>query len=190
MSKIFNTSLESNDHHISPIDKFRDISSCNTCHSSNCFILVAGDNIRRSKDRLELGFMDREKNNGIPNFNLPLILAVTIVESNLTGFFVDNKSSCNILYAYTMDLLGIKQTNMKLYNWGDLLAPNNLISHPQGAINMIVTIGEGACQRKVILNFMLILCQSAFKCIIWRSFLLRLDAIASSIHRKVTYHNA
>ena len=128
MSKIFNTSHESNDHQISPIEKFSDIASPNICHSSYCFILIVDIGTRRSKDRLELGFMNRVKINGIPTFNPPLILTVTIVDRNLTEFLVDDKSSSNILYADTMDMLGIQQTNMNSYSGRDLLAFNDSIT--------------------------------------------------------------
>lgn len=54
---------------------------------------------------------------------------------------------------------------------------------------MTMTIYEGDPERKVILNFMIIQCRSAFKGILGRSFLVRLDVVASSVHLKVTYHN-
>lgn len=52
-----------------------------------------------------------------------------------------------------------------------------------------MTVGERDHERKIILNFLIISCQSAFIGIIWRSFLKRLDVVASSFHLKVTYHN-
>lgn len=52
-----------------------------------------------------------------------------------------------------------------------------------------MTIGKGSCKRKVILNFLVIPCRNAFKGKPERSFIGRLDAMASPVHLKVTYHN-
>lgn len=65
---------------------------------------------------LELGFLDREKIYGIPNFDLPLILQVTVTDQNLAEFPVDDISSCNILYTDTLELLGIQKPYMNSYS--------------------------------------------------------------------------
>lgn len=53
-----------------------------------------------------------------------------------------------------------------------------------------MTIGERVCERKVILNFIIIQCKSFFRGIPGISFLERLDDVASLVHLKVTYHDA
>lgn len=55
---------------------------------------------------------------------------------------------------------------------------------------MTVTVGRGDLKRNLILNFMIIPCQSAFRGILERSFLERLDAVATPVILKVTYNNA
>lgn len=50
-------------------------------------------------EELELGFIYCDKINGIPNVDLPLILAINIVGRNIIKFLVDNKRSYNILYS-------------------------------------------------------------------------------------------
>lgn len=62
---------------------------------------------------MKLGFLNRDKINGLPNVDLPLILAVTIDDRNLTEFLIDKGSSCNILYSETVDLIGITQEDLK-----------------------------------------------------------------------------
>lgn len=52
---------------------------------------------QQSEDRLKLVFLDHEKITKISNYDLPLINTVTIVDQNMTGFLVDDMSSCNIL---------------------------------------------------------------------------------------------
>lgn len=49
--------------------------------------------------------------------------------------------------------------------------------------------GERLDERKVTLKFLVILCRSAFKGIIERSFLVKLDVVASPVHLKVAYHD-
>lgn len=68
---------------------------------------MVDSSIQQSRVRLELGFLDHRKINGISNFDLPLILVVIIADQKLTRFLVDDKSSCNILYADTFELLDL-----------------------------------------------------------------------------------
>lgn len=87
-----------------------------------------------------------------------MILAVSIINRNLIGFLVDNISLCNALYSYMMDLISIKQVDMNMYYREYLLAFNDFITYPQGIMDVIVTVGKGACGIRVILNFLKILC--------------------------------
>lgn len=80
MSKILNTSPKSSDYQMSPTNEFYDTASFSTCPSPDYYPLIADIGIRKSEDRLELGFPDREKINGIPNFVLPLTLAIAIAK--------------------------------------------------------------------------------------------------------------
>lgn len=143
---------------MSLIDKFHDIMSSNTHPLSDCSILVTNIDIRRIIDRSELGFLDRGKINGILNGDLPLILEITIVDHNLTEFLVDDISSCNILYSYTMDLISIRQEYLSLYGIKNLLAFNDSITHPQGDVALAMSVGEEYRERKVIRNFLKISC--------------------------------
>lgn len=52
---------------------------------------------QQSEDRLKLVFLDHEKIAKISNYDFPLINTVTIVDQNMTGFLVDDRSSYNIL---------------------------------------------------------------------------------------------
>lgn len=69
----------------------------------------------------------------------------------------------------------------------DLLAFNDSITRPYGAIDLTLSVREGTHQRRVTLLFHMIQCKNAFKCIIGRSLLARLDAVASTVHMKITY---
>ncbi|CAI8583153.1 unnamed protein product [Vicia faba] len=128
-------------HRLSLIEEFRYDASSNTCHWPYYFLLTTKIDGLWSRDRLESGFLYCEKINRILNFNLPLILAVTITDRNLTIFLVDDRSSGNILYVDTLKLLGIQQAYLNPYNIGDLLAFNESMTHPQGTIDMTLAIG-------------------------------------------------
>lgn len=52
---------------------------------------------------------------------------------------------------------------------------------------MILSLGKGEYERKENLRLLVIPCKNAFDDIIRRSFLTSLDAIASTVHLKVTY---
>lgn len=64
---------------------------------------------------MELELLDHEKISGISNFDLPLILVITILDQNLTRFLVDDLNSCNVLFADMLDLLGLQQKNLNSY---------------------------------------------------------------------------
>lgn len=85
-------------------------------------------------------------------------------------------------------MLGIQQTDLTIYSDGDLLAFNDSVTLLRGAVDMAVMVGEKACERKVILNFLIILCKTAFRGVIGRSFLVSLDVVDSPVNLKVTYH--
>lgn len=138
---------------------------------------------------MKLGFLDHEKIKGILNFDLPLILVVTMVDQNLTGFLVDDKSSCNIFYTDLLELLGIQHTDMNPYYGGYLLAFNNSITLPSGVEDLSLTIKEGVCERNVIFDSLLIQCRNTFRGILGKSFLAKLDTVTSLVHLKVTYHD-
>lgn len=76
-------------------------------------------------NRLKLRYLDHDKIDGNPNNDIAIILAITIIDCNLTGFLINNRSSCNILYSDTLDLIGIQQADLGPYGEGDLLALND-----------------------------------------------------------------
>lgn len=92
-------------HQLSLIEEFHGSMSFNTYPSSDCILLITNSSVQSSRDRSKLGFLDLENINGISNFDLPLILAITIVDYKLIGFLVDDWSSCNILYTHTLELI-------------------------------------------------------------------------------------
>lgn len=101
-----------------------------------------------------------------------MVLVITIVDRNLTGFLVDNVNSWIILQ--TLD--------MNIYCGGDLFSINDSLTHPCKATYLKLSLAEQVRGRKVTVNSLLILCRSTFKGILGRSFLENLDVMASPIH--------
>lgn len=99
-------------------------------------MLVIDDDVWWRIDLSKLGFLYPDKINGFPSDDFPLILVITTIDHNLTGFLVDDGSSCNILYSNKIDLIGIQQAGLNLYGGGDLLAFNDSITHSRGVVDL------------------------------------------------------
>lgn len=65
-------------------------------------LLIPGESVPSSKESRDditvLEFVDHAKVDRIPKVVLPLVITATIVNHFVSGIYVDNKSSCNILY--------------------------------------------------------------------------------------------
>lgn len=131
MPKTFSLPYELITHQTSSIKDFYDVASSNTYPSPDFFLLMTNTGTQGSWDWLVLGFLECEKINGVLNVDIPLILAVIIAELNLTVFVMDDRSSWNILYADMLELLGIQQADLNLYDMGDLLAFNDSMTRPR-----------------------------------------------------------
>lgn len=90
--------------------------------------------------RSELRFMDKEKIDKIMKFELPLVIEVVIVDRALIILLVDDKSSYNVLYKDALWLLNLKLTDIDPFGGEDLLAFNDLVTQPYGAIYMTLSI--------------------------------------------------
>lgn len=84
-------------------------------------------------------------------------------------------------------MLNLKQPNLNSLGKKDLLDFNNSITRLCGTIDLTISIREGMHRRKMTLTFLIIHYKSAFKCILGRSFLTKLDAFSSDVHLKIVY---
>lgn len=66
---------------------------------------------------------------------------------------------------------------------------NDTVTHPLGYIEVTITLGEGHNIITIDSPFLTIPCKSVYKYILGRSFVATLNAIASSVHLKLKYHN-
>lgn len=69
------------------------------------------------------------------------------------------------------------------------MALNDSVTRPCITVDMTLSFGDGVHGRKVTINFLIITCSSAFKGIMGRSFLSKLDEVASPVHLKIIYHD-
>lgn len=67
-----------------------------------------------------------------------------------------------------------------------LLAFDDLVAHPYGAIDLTLSIGEDLHQREFTLMFFVVKCIRDFKGILGRSFIEKLDAVTFTIHMNIT----
>lgn len=66
---------------------------------------------------------------------------VVIANQALTELLVDNRRSCNVLYEDALDPLGLRQTYLNPFDGEELLAFNDLVTHPYGVTNLTLSIG-------------------------------------------------
>lgn len=83
------------------------------------------DALPQSEDRLEIGFLDHDKINGASNANFPQTLMIAFPNHALTGFLVDDRRSCNVLYADVVEQLGLHQSHLNKYYERDLITFNS-----------------------------------------------------------------
>lgn len=142
-------------HISSSTDIFWSTAASNTSSPFDCFLLNTYSKFQQN-DRSKLGFVDIEKVEGISNSDLPLIIAVVIIDLIVTRFLVDDMSYFNTLYKETLELVSLYRTNLSPSKGDDLLDFNNLITHPCGVIDLTLLVGEETRHRTVSLPFLVI----------------------------------
>lgn len=68
------------------------------------------------------------------------------------------------------------------------MAFNDSITHSYGMTSLPLSFGEEESERKLTLHFLVVPCKSAFSGILGKTFLEKLDVMASPIYLKVTYY--
>lgn len=59
-----------------------------------------------------LAFWDREKVEEISNVELTLVITVILADHTVEGFLVDDGNLCNVLYANTLEKLGLRYPDL------------------------------------------------------------------------------
>lgn len=71
-----------------------------------------------------------------------MVLVITIVDRNLTGFLVDNVNSWIILYMDALEKLGLQTLDIDIYCGGDLFAVNDSLTRPCKATYLKLSLAE------------------------------------------------
>ncbi|MCI19167.1 hypothetical protein A2U01_0040322, partial [Trifolium medium] len=137
-----------------------------------------------------LGFNDDEYPGGTPNEIFSLIVIATMAHHDVSRILRDQGSSCDVMYQELFEKHGLKREDLSSYEGTDLQGFNGSTIRPCGLINLPVTfeIKESKHSHKTIeMQFLVILCESPYNCILGRPTLATLGAVPSTVHLKMKY---
>lgn len=60
---------------------------------------------------------------------------------DMLRIFIDEESSCDIMYIELFEKLGLKRESLSIYKGSDKQSFNDTITHPYGYIEVVVTLG-------------------------------------------------
>ena len=95
----------------------------------------------------------------------------------------------DILYNKTFECLGLKRENLKYCVGLEAIGLNGINARLWGYVTLDVTFKDGVGKRTVEVLFLVIPSASSYNCVFGRPTLAALDAVASTKHLKVKYHN-
>lgn len=122
---------------------------------------------------------------------LPLIVNSVLDNHPVLGILIDDRSPYNlIIYLRIFKRLGMRKKNLKSCEGRNLLEVNNSSTYRCGTRDLLVSFGEGKNKRSVKVYFLIIPFENIYNDIQGRSFLAVLDAVASTVHLKMIYHNS
>ncbi|GAU38385.1 hypothetical protein TSUD_147530 [Trifolium subterraneum] len=135
-----------------------------------------------------LAFYREEVPGGSPNFQIPLLVRAKMANFDVRRIFVDQGSSCDIMYSGLFKVLQLTEENLVPYVGSDLQGFNGSTTKPWGYVDLIVTFGENKAMKSVKVKFLVIDCPSLYNCIVGRPTLAELFAVSSTIHLKLKYY--
>lgn len=145
--------------------------------------------LKAARKRPLLGFADSEKIDGVPNEELPLVVIVGIHGHDIARCLVDEGNSLDNLYQDAFDKLGMRKEDLKSYEDTDLHCFNKTSTRPWRYVKIGVTFGEEADERRVEGSILVIPIVSVYNFILGSPTLAELDAVISTVHLKMKYHN-
>lgn len=82
------------------------------------------------------------------NVKLSLVVIAIIVNHSLLRFIINDRSSCDLMYLEIFMRLGLWDRYLKLYADDNLLVFNYSSASLRGAIELLVSFGEGKDEKK------------------------------------------
>ncbi|XP_074327950.1 uncharacterized protein LOC141665865 [Apium graveolens] len=141
----------------------------------------------QSYPKMVISFSNKDYEGVNPNHNEALVVTLDIFDNEVRRMLIDNGSSVNILFKYTVDRmkLGSVRSNEcredPLYGFGNNLVPI------QGTLYLPVIFGSAPTQVTHVIKFYVINTPSSYNGIIGRSALTRIQAITSISHLKIKF---
>ena len=105
----------------------------------------------------------------------PFVITVPIGPATVHKVLVDNKSSVNILFKKTFDLMNLELKDLKPCE-GWICGFNGASTTPMGYVELSVTLGEGEHQRVRILPFVVVGIESPYNAFLGRPALAKFRA--------------
>ncbi|GAU10324.1 hypothetical protein TSUD_417530, partial [Trifolium subterraneum] len=135
-----------------------------------------------------LSFYLEELPGGSANSHIPLIVRADMANFDVRRILVDSGSSCDIMYAYLFRTLQLDESHLTPYLGSDLQGFNGATTKPWGYVDLIVTFGHNETAKLIKVKFLVVDCPSLYQCIIDRTAIADLPAVASTAHLKMKYY--
>ncbi|GAU51110.1 hypothetical protein TSUD_411870 [Trifolium subterraneum] len=136
---------------------------------------------------LPLSFYLEELPGGSANSQIPLLVRADMANFDVRRILVDSGSSCDIMYAHLFRTLQLDESHLTPYLGSYLQGLNRATTKPWGYVDLIVTFGHNETAKSIKVKFLVVDCPSLYQCIISRTAIADLPAVASTAHLKMNY---
>ncbi|GAU50103.1 hypothetical protein TSUD_374520 [Trifolium subterraneum] len=135
-----------------------------------------------------LSFYLEDLPEGSANSQIPLLVRAEMTNFDVQRILVDSGSSCDIMYAHLFRTLQLDESHLTPYLGSDLQGFNGETTKPWGYVDLIVTFGHNETATSIKVKFLVVECQFLYQCLIGRTAIADLPAIASTAHLKMKYY--
>ncbi|GAU41698.1 hypothetical protein TSUD_94190 [Trifolium subterraneum] len=111
-----------------------------------------------------------------------------MVNFDVRRILVDFGSSCDIMYAHLFRTLQLDESHLTPYLGSDLQGFNGATTKSWGYVDLIVTYGHNETAKSIKVKFLVVDYPSLYQCIIGRTAITDLPAVASTAHLKMKYY--
>ncbi|GAU40250.1 hypothetical protein TSUD_219610 [Trifolium subterraneum] len=135
-----------------------------------------------------LSFYLEELPGGSANSQIPLLVRADMANFDVRRIPVDSGTSCDIMYAHLFRTLQLDESHLTPYLGSDIQGFNGGTTKPWGYVVLIVTFGHKETAKSIKVKFLVVDCPSLYQCIISRTAIADLPAVASTVHLKMKYY--
>ncbi|GAU33272.1 hypothetical protein TSUD_279460 [Trifolium subterraneum] len=135
-----------------------------------------------------ISFYLEELPEGSANSQIPLLVRADMENFDVRRILVDSGSLCDIMYVHLFRTLQLDESHLTPYLGSDLQEYNEATTKPWGYVDLIVTFGHNETAKSIKVKFLVVDCPSLYQCIIGRTTIADLPAVASTAHLKMKYY--